>query len=83
MRVPLIVAARPSLETVFPSTRLRPGKWVFTHNCADSLLVIRAPLVGDVDPSHQLILEEESFVSVVFTSVGKESSIMVYACHSP
>jgi hypothetical protein len=81
MRLPLIVAARPSVDTQFPSVVLRPGKWTFTSNSSDSVLVIRTEN-SDVVPQEGTVLDVHTTVRVVFLSIGSESSITVYACHS-
>lgn len=84
MRIPLIVAARPSDTARYPSIPLRAGKWTFTHNCSDSLLFVNVEgsSTGRIGVEEELVLEEETFVNAVFEKSGSEQSITVYACHT-
>jgi hypothetical protein len=79
MRIPLIVAARPSPTIKCPSVHLRTGKWIFESNHVDSVLHIdsngqRMEITGVLE------LFVPSIVSVICSYAGKEPFITVYAC---
>lgn len=78
MRIPLIVAARPSTAK-FPSVRLRSGKWTFTSDHVDSMLHVEANNLR-TEVTGELVLENPATVSCSFTLVGTEPHVTVYAC---
>ena len=79
MRIPLIVAARPSIDFKSPRVHLRTGKWTFTSDHVDSVLLIESNSQS-MDVTGILELFSPSAVTISFSLVGKESSITVYAC---
>ncbi len=83
MRIPLIVAARPtSLEFQCPTVFLRQGKWTFDSTHTDSVLYIVSN--GQrVEITETLELFSPTAVRLYFALIGKEPSITIYACLTP
>ena len=81
MRIPLIVASRPSQNAQFPRVILRAGRWTFSSNHSDSALRVNTP-DSSVELHEGLVLANPTAVYVSCTASGNEPSITVYACLS-
>jgi hypothetical protein len=81
MRVPLIVCARPSVETIWPSVRIGRGQWTIEHDGQDSEFSVLVN--GSESNTETLVLSDHAEVQVKFTKKGNESSITVFVCLTP
>jgi len=80
MRLPLIVASRPSEQVRYPSVTLRPGKWVVETDHKDSVLLLSHSPHVTFQMGTEYIIDEVTETSVVCHQSGSESSITVYLC---
>jgi hypothetical protein len=81
MRIPLIVAARITEDTIFPHVTLRPGRWTFSSTHSDSALRVKTP-DSAVELHEELVLSQPTPVTLSCVRKGSETSITIFACLS-
>jgi hypothetical protein len=80
MRLPLIVAHRPSEDIRCPSVTLRPGRWVIETNHKDSILALSHLPDVAFQNGFEYIISDVTETSVLCKRCGSESSVTVYIC---